>query len=365
MKIRPSKLFVPGTMHTCQNCGHVFGGKVCNICGEKVFDRHQLSVGHFLHEVIDFFYHFENKVLRSIWLNIRRPGLITADNLRGVRVPHARPVQLYLVVAVVFYIVVSWTGARDYTPVFGDHHYYSLSAYKPFRWAAPLDRAITGSIDSLWARKGRQLEAEAYAGLLERRNAAGQLYLYARQHTDSLLVPPQQLHTVAFQQMQVYRSTSFASKVTPLSKASVFLAIPLFALLFQLLLFRRVHLYGEALILATHFMVYNLCMYMLYSLFNYGPLHFGLDTRGWLFMPFIAPLFDTAAVGVAGFVFGNPFELIHHVLWTPWLFLAFRRIYQLPWWKNLLISYFACRICYFLLFGVVKKIIIAWAAWLI
>jgi hypothetical protein len=117
--------------HTCQNCGNHFVGHVCNNCGEKVFNKHQLSTKHFLHELIDFFYHFESKVLKTIKLNIFKPGFVTKENLRGVRVPYAKPVQLYLVVGLVFILISGKVGVTDYIPSIGDHQYYSISDY-PF-----------------------------------------------------------------------------------------------------------------------------------------------------------------------------------------------------------------------------------------
>ncbi len=117
MKITSKKILYSTELHTCKNCGHVFKGKICNNCGEKVFNQNQLTAKHFFYQVIDFFYHRESKVLKTIKLNFLKPGFITQENLRGVRVPYAKPVQLYLVVAFLFYIIVSKVGVTDYIPL--------------------------------------------------------------------------------------------------------------------------------------------------------------------------------------------------------------------------------------------------------
>ena len=158
MKITTKEILYSTEMHTCKNCGHVFKGKICNNCGEKIFSEKQLTTKHFLHQVIDFFYHWESKVLKTIKLNFLKPGFITQENLRGVRAPYAKPVQLYLVVAFAFFVIVGKVGQTDYIPSADDHHYYGLSAYPLFKWAKPMDEKVEASIDSLWVKKGREIE---------------------------------------------------------------------------------------------------------------------------------------------------------------------------------------------------------------
>lgn len=134
---------------TCRNCQNHFVGKICNKCGEKVFDEKQLSAKHFFHQIIDFFTHFENKVLKTLWLNIAHPGLVTKHNLEGIRVRYANPIQLYLVVSVLFFFTVTKLHVYDYTPTYGDQNYYGLSAYRLFRWAEPADVAVLNGIDKM------------------------------------------------------------------------------------------------------------------------------------------------------------------------------------------------------------------------
>jgi hypothetical protein len=134
---------------TCRNCQNHFAGKICNKCGEKVFDEKQLSSKHFFHQIIDFFTHFESKVLKTIWLNIIKPGFITQQNLEGIRVKYANPIQLYLVVSILFYFTVTKIGVTDYTPSYGDQQFYGLSSYKIFKWAKPADSMVLSGIDKM------------------------------------------------------------------------------------------------------------------------------------------------------------------------------------------------------------------------
>lgn len=188
MEYKVSDVKPPVQIHTCRNCKHPFSGKICNQCGEKVFDETQLSTKSFVKQIFDFFLHWESKVLNTIKLNFIKPGFITKQNLDGIRVPYAKPIQLYLVVAVIFYLVVSKVGVTDYIPAYGDQEYFSISDYAPFKWAAPLDSAVLRGIDSLWERKGRHLEETGQEVLQQYMQADGSLVIRNSTNTDSLLI---------------------------------------------------------------------------------------------------------------------------------------------------------------------------------
>jgi len=352
-----------GGTHTCKNCGHQFEGKVCNQCGEKVFHEHHLSAGHFFHEVIDFFYHFENKVLKTIWLNFIKPGFVTKENLRGVRIPYANAVQLYLVVNLIFYLVVSKVGVTDYIPNPGDHHYYYLSDYPAFRWTEKADTKMVSAIDSAYTHKQR----DAYTALMEnynqRKDSNGNVAVYGPWRKDSILLPANQISMIALEEARKLTRASFTANVKTFGKTLIFLLLPLIALVFYLFFRRKLKYYGAALTLATHFMVYNLCFYSLHALINVSPRYINENIGGWMMKPFHLVFYNDYTAPVSGFVFGSEFEFMHLLFWIPWLFIAFRRLFNTAWWKNILASYFCSKIFFFLVFGVLKKMVIAITIW--
>jgi Protein of unknown function (DUF3667) len=349
----------------CKNCGHVFTGKICNMCGEAVFHEHQLSASHFLHEVIDFFYHFESKVLKTIKLNFLKPGFITNENLRGVRIPYARPVQLYLVVAVLFYISMGYFNRKDYIPAVGDHHYFGLSSYIIFKWAEPLDNYVQASIDSSWVKKGKEIEKQLADEYTANGSKDSIVKIYSRLKKDSIIVPYSKVNTLAFHDMLILRGDGFYSKIASYSKAFVFLLIPFFAVFFLLFFYKKLATYGAALIFSTHFFVYNLSIYMLYTAVNVLPAQW-LHNKNlifWMRWPFDAIFYNSYTEGITTFIFGEAFEFTHFIFWMPWLFIAFKRLFATTWWKNILISYLCCRIFYYLIFGMFKKALIAFTIW--
>jgi Protein of unknown function (DUF3667) len=336
------------------------------MCGEKVFEEKQLSAKHFFHEVIDFFYHFENKVLKTIKLNFLKPGFVTKENLNGVRVPYAKPVQLYLVVAFVFYMVVSKVGLTDYIPTYGDQQFFTLSDYKLFNWAKPLDNWVINGIDSMWVRKGKQIEKKiSYIDSVEfMQNKTFVLYGRGKMDVrDSVVMSPDKLPVVSFREMVQVRKAEYDAKISTYGKTLIFILIPIIACLFFLIFFKKIKYYGAALILATHFMIYNLCIYSLRGLIDFAPSKYYPQIRGWTTIPFRAILYSEKIAPFSGLVFGSSFEFLHLLFWMPWLSIAFRKLFDTAWWKAILFSYICSRVFFYLIFGVFKKALIAFTVW--
>lgn len=168
---------------------------------------------------------------------------------------------------------------------------------------------------------------------------------------------------MAFEETRKLARSAFAANVKTFGKTLIFLLLPLIALVFFLLYRRKLKYYGSALTLATHFMVYNLCFYSLHALLNVGPMYINLEWAGWLMRPFYFLFYNDYTAPVSSFIFGSEFEFMHLLFWMPWLFIAFQRVFGTPWWKNLLASYFCSKIFFFLIFGVLKKIVIAFTIW--
>jgi hypothetical protein len=363
MEFKVSDVKPPVQINTCRNCKHSFSGKICNQCGEKVFNETQLSTKHFIHQIFDFFLHWESKVLKTIKLNFLKPGFVTKENLNGVRIPYAKPIQLYLVVAVIFYIVVSKVGQTDYIPTYGDQQYFPISGYAPLKWMAPLDSAVLKGIDSMWERKGRHMEEEGQVVLLQYKQPDGSLKIGNRTNIDSLIIPADKIPAYSYTRMRSLRYHMFQSQVGTFGKTLIFILLPFFAAVFFLFFFKKIKYYGAALILATHFMVYNLCIYALNCIINILPGKFIHGAAGWLTKPFDWVFYNQYTEPVSAFIFGGWFEFIHLLFWMPWLLIAFKRLFNTVWWKNIIISYCCSRVFFFLIFGLLKKLLIAFTIW--
>lgn len=366
MKYTVSDVKQPVHIHTCRNCKHQFTGKICNNCGEKVFNEKHLTTKHFFHQVIDFFWHWENKVLRTIKLNTFKPGFVTKENLNGVTVPYAKPVQLYLVMSVLFFLGVSKIGSTDYIPNLFDYQYYSLSEYKTLQWTKPVDEAVEKGMLHLIKEKQQEITADLRKNLLKRGSidTAGGMWVISRAVSDSFYLTRQQAQVYMNHVGSRLFNEKFDGHIATYGKSLIFFILPLIAAFLFLLFFKKIRFYGAALILSVHFMVYNMLAYLVTSAIFYLPLKwFGSKAGFYLMTPFEWVFYNKFTAPVSSFVLGGSFEFMHFIFWMPWLFVAFKRLFNTVWWKNLLISWFCSRVFFYLIFGVLKKLLIAFTVW--
>lgn len=80
----------------CKNCGNRFKGTYSNQCGEKIYTEHDKTFRHFLAESGHFLMHFDNKIYRSWWLVMTRPGFVSGQITHGVRKRYYNPANLFI-----------------------------------------------------------------------------------------------------------------------------------------------------------------------------------------------------------------------------------------------------------------------------
>jgi len=88
----------------CLNCGAVLTGKYCSECGQKDQELHE-SFWHLMAHFAGDFIHFDSKFFRTLTPLLVKPGFLTAEYMRGKRVGYMKPVQLYIFISVVFFLV--------------------------------------------------------------------------------------------------------------------------------------------------------------------------------------------------------------------------------------------------------------------
>jgi Protein of unknown function (DUF3667) len=353
-------------IHTCRNCKHQFAGKICNQCGEKVFNENQLTAKHFLHQVIDFFWHWENKVLKTIKLNTFKPGFVTKENLNGIRVPYAKPVQLYLVMSIIFFLGVTKIGVTDYIPALYDYQYYKVSNYKTLKWAKPVDDAVNRGIIKLIYTKHEVIvkDVEEMLKKYGELDSTGGIMLQNKTATDSIYISKQRIPVYIDDAAKRMFNIKFKTSIAAYGKTLIFFILPFIAAFIFLFFFKKLKYYGAALIFGVHFMVYNMVFYLVIScIYKLPKIWFDSNIGFNLTKPFELLFYNSYAAPVSNFLIGQGFEFDHFLFWMPWLFFAFKRLFNTVWWKNVLISWICCRIFFFLIFGVLKTALIAFTIW--
>lgn len=160
--------------------------------------------------------------------------------------------------------------------------------------------------------------------------------------------------------------SEYDHKVSIFSKTLIFLLIPVFAGLFFLVFYRKLKYYGASLILATHFLAFNLLFYVMLYISTlpwkwfhnrtFNAIPFRLVETG-LYNNWMSP-FSNAVFGIY-----QGFEALHVMAWGVWLFITFKRLFRLSWLQNLFASYLIARCSYLIIFCLYKKLIIALTIW--
>ena len=89
----------------CPNCETVLLGVHCHECGQKKINPNEFSLKRFLARVAGDFTDIEsNKILRTFWTMLRRPGLLTNEYLAGRRGNYIAPVKLYLTFSALYFL---------------------------------------------------------------------------------------------------------------------------------------------------------------------------------------------------------------------------------------------------------------------
>ncbi|MDQ3021716.1 MAG: DUF3667 domain-containing protein [Bacteroidota bacterium] len=105
----------------CATCGEKLYGKHCHVCGEKKVSRLDFTVKKFVEQAIDVVTHFDSKIWRSIYLLFRKPGFLVSEHLEGRRIKYAKPIQLFFVINVIYFLVLNKIGFDEITNPLSDH----------------------------------------------------------------------------------------------------------------------------------------------------------------------------------------------------------------------------------------------------
>jgi len=88
----------------CPSCGATFKGKFCHKCGEKRVSAKDFQLRKYMQTLAEHFSHFDSKLLRSLLALVAKPGFLTAEFVAGRRNLYVKPLQLFLLFNLVFFL---------------------------------------------------------------------------------------------------------------------------------------------------------------------------------------------------------------------------------------------------------------------
>lgn len=102
----PAPLILPDNPEFCPSCNSRFQGPFCYNCGEKRTCKKDYTISKYVTHAVDMFTHFDGKFFTSIKYLLFYPGKLTEENLAGRKVTLMKPVQLYIVINLVYFFLL-------------------------------------------------------------------------------------------------------------------------------------------------------------------------------------------------------------------------------------------------------------------
>ena len=90
--------------HTCKSCGNEFVGDYCNLCGEKVIHLADRSFKKLMSNILLSVTFADSKLIKTLWLILRRPGFISKEFTEGRRIKYLQPLSLFFVLNLVYFL---------------------------------------------------------------------------------------------------------------------------------------------------------------------------------------------------------------------------------------------------------------------
>ncbi|MEM7353714.1 MAG: DUF3667 domain-containing protein, partial [Acidobacteriota bacterium] len=98
----------------CVSCHAHLHGPFCAQCGEAVRPADDLSMRVFLARAVGEITQLDSKLYRSFRLLLTRPGKLSQEYLAGRRRPYLKPIQMFLLANLVYFLVQPFSGASGY-----------------------------------------------------------------------------------------------------------------------------------------------------------------------------------------------------------------------------------------------------------
>ncbi len=260
----------------CANCNYPFreGENYCSNCGQENHSPNQ-PITHYFSELAESLLHLDSKFFSTIYQLIRFPGKVSIEYSENKRNRFMPPIRLYVFISFVFFLMVQWqTGDKE-----NDGSRPGLSIKDSDGNKTKIEQINEDSLEiktedadgktnlSLF---GYNLKFDARSLKKFKNPTASQI--------DSIIIsqgehPDYFSRTITRQFIKSVGDTEnfklhFIQKLYKLGSMSLFLLMPIFAILLKLLHFTRKKYYYEYLIFSIHYHSYCFLILTLLLLIN-------------------------------------------------------------------------------------------------
>jgi hypothetical protein len=318
----------------CLNCGATVAGRFCQVCGQENIVAKQSVWGLIRHFVYDLF-HFDGKFFDTLRSLFFRPGYIPLQYVSGRRTSYLDPIRMYLFTSAVFFII--FFSISDPVKDLDDGE-RRMTRSERLEYASVLyQKQLTRQNDSLDQKQLRFLLDTSFSIILtkEKTKAHPDSTFPLKLDNDSLLMvvkktTPLKVTVKAsgwFENKLQKNLDNYKNKFGDDRKAMIrdmmdtflhtlpyllFVSLPFFALILQLLYLRRKHFYySDHAVFTLYHYIFTFILIMFTLIFE------RLDniTGGWFF---------------------NLLRTLFIIYGAVYLLVAMRRFYRQNWGKTIL-----------------------------
>jgi hypothetical protein len=93
----------------CANCGTALAGEYCAACGQR-HEPHVHTLTHFAGEAFESITHADSRLWRTLGYLLTKPGRLTREFFDGKRARYLPPFRLYLVISVLLFLILNLPG---------------------------------------------------------------------------------------------------------------------------------------------------------------------------------------------------------------------------------------------------------------
>ncbi len=99
---------------SCPSCAAPVQGEFCGACGERLLGDDELTLRSQLEQLFTGLFTVDGRVMRTLASLALRPGALAFDYCRGARVKHLKPVQVFLLANVAYFLLQPYTGFNTF-----------------------------------------------------------------------------------------------------------------------------------------------------------------------------------------------------------------------------------------------------------
>lgn len=101
-------------MMICKNCEFKMeSGEYCSQCGQKLHIHVDPSFHDLVHDTIHEFLHLDGKIFNTIKMLFTKPGHLTKEFLRGRRASYINPIRLYLTMSILYFVLSAFSFSES------------------------------------------------------------------------------------------------------------------------------------------------------------------------------------------------------------------------------------------------------------